>query len=75
MRSVWLCPKHNDAARKRIDAACAHNLDKSVDWWEQWFRVEGERQLKSIKECCDVDLLGHVYGRASTVQRTHASGG
>lgn len=74
MRSVWLCPKHNKAARKRIDEACERNRDKSVDWWEEWFGKESERQLKAIKDCCDMDLLGHVWGRAQTMQRTNATG-
>ena len=53
MRIDRLCEACLAKEYDRIEAACKHNADKSVDWWVEYWTKAQERQLKTIREHCN----------------------
>ena len=49
-RFIAPCEHCTERSRKRIDAACAHNPEKLVEWWEEWFSKELEKHLNERRK-------------------------
>ena len=70
-----LCPEHETAHRKRVDAVCLHNAGKNAEWFAEWFGRESDRTTKTILDHCDewLESNGQHEGCSAPMQRTNAS--